>query len=137
MQKTEILNMINQYVKNTMIDYLEIKFTDTGSDYIEATMPIHQNTYNPAHILHGGAMMALAETVGSALSILLIDRKTKDIRGIEINGNHVKSAAEGNAIARATIIHKGKQTHVCEIKISDSEGNLLNVSRMTNMIVDK
>lgn len=137
MQKAEILTMINHHVKNTMIDYLEINFTDMGGDFLEATMPIHQNTYNPAQILHGGAMMALAETVGSALSYLFIDREKFDIRGVEINGNHVKSAANGSAIARATLIHKGKQTHVSEIRITDSDGNLLNISRMTNMIVDK
>lgn len=137
MQKAELLNMINHLVKNTMIDYLEIEFTDAGTDFIEASMPIHQNTYNPARILHGGAMMALAETVGSALSLLMIDRDLNDIRGIEINGNHVKSASDGFAIARATLVHKGRQTHVSEIKIKDSEGNLLNTSRMTNMIVEK
>lgn len=137
MNKAELLKMINAYVQDTMIDYLEIKFTDTGNDFIEATMPIHQNTYNPARILHGGAMMALAETVGSALSYLMIDREKKDIRGLEINGNHVKSASNGLATARATLIHNGKQTHVSEIKIIDDEGNLLNISRMTNMIVDK
>lgn len=137
MDKAEIVKMINHHVQNTMIDFLEIEFIDAGTDYLVATMPIHQNTYNPARILHGGAMMALAETVGSALSYLFIDREVKDIRGLEINGNHVKSASQGKAVAKATLIHKGKQTHVTEIKISDEEGNLLNISRMTNMIVDK
>lgn len=136
MQKEEIINMINHHVQGTMIDYLEIKFTDTGADFLEAKMPIHKNTHNPAKILHGGAMMALAETVGSALSYLFIDREKQDIRGLEINGNHVKSAASGFATAKASLIHKGKQTHVCEIRITDSDGNLLNISRMTNMIVD-
>lgn len=136
MQKQEIVAMINQHVQGTMIDYMGIEFIDAGTDYLEARMPIHKNTYNPAKILHGGAMMALAETVGSALSYLFIDRSKKDIRGLEINGNHVRSASGGYATARATLVHKGKQTHVCEIKISDDEGNLLNTSRMTNMIVD-
>lgn len=137
MQKKEIVEMINQHVQGTMIDFLEIEFTDAGDDFLEATMPIHKNTFNPAKILHGGAMMALAETVGSALSYLFIDREKQDIRGLEINGNHVKSASNGKATARAILTHKGRQTHVCEIKITDDNGNLLNISRMTNMIVEK
>ena len=137
MQKEEIIKMINHHVQGTMIDYLEIEFTDAGADFLVATMPIHKNTYNPAKILHGGAMMALAETVGSALSYLFIDREKQDIRGLEINGNHVKSSSSGKAKAQANLIHKGKKTHVCEIKITDDNGDLLNISRMTNMIVDK
>lgn len=136
MNKTEILAMINQHVQGTMIDYLGMKFTDVGQDFLEATMPVNQHTINPAKILHGGAMMALAETVGSALSYLLIDRQKQDVRGLEINGNHVKSAASGFVTARATMVHKGKSTHVSEIKIRDDKGNLLNISRMTNIVVN-
>lgn len=137
MSTNEIINMINHHVQGTMIDYLGIEFTDAGDDYLVATMPINKNTQNPAKILHGGAMMALAETVGSALSYLFIDRETQDIRGLEINGNHVKSESAGNATATATLVHKGRQTHVSEIKITNDDGKLLNISRMTNMIVDK
>jgi len=128
---------INEYVKNTMIDYLGIEFTKVGADFLEATMPVGTHTYNPAKILHGGAMMALAETVGSALSYLHIDMESQDIRGLEINGNHLKSASSGMVTARGQLIHKGKQTHVCEIKITNEEGILLNISRMTNMIITK
>ncbi len=137
MDKPEIIKKINHHVQGTMIDYLEMVFTDVGEDYLEATMPVNRNTHNPAKILHGGAMMALAESVGSALSYLFIANDKQEIRGIEINGNHVKSTSNGIVTARATIIHKGKQTHVSEIKITDNQGNLLNISRMTNIIVDK
>lgn len=137
MQKDDILNMINQQVQGTMIDYLGINFTNTGADFLEATMPVNANTQNPAKLLHGGAMMALVETVGSALSYLFIDRTKQDVRGLEINGNHVRSASIGMTVtARAVLVHKGRQTHVSEIKITNSEGKLLNTSRMTNMIVD-
>ncbi|MDA3893129.1 MAG: hotdog fold thioesterase [Salinivirgaceae bacterium] len=136
MDEAKIISEINNLVKNTMIDHLGIEFTKFGEDYIEATMPVNSNTINPARILHGGAMMALAETVGSALSLLLIDRETQDIRGLEINGNHVRSASSGIVTGRANLIHKGKQTHVSEIKITDQGGNLLNTSRITNMVVD-
>ncbi len=136
MDKKQMIEQINEYVKNTMIDYLDIKFTNIGNDFIEATMPVEAKTFNPAKILHGGAMMALAESVGSALSYLFIDRETQDIRGVEINGNHVRSTSSGKVTARATLIHKGKQTHVAEIKITDENNNLLNVSRMTNIIIE-
>jgi len=136
MDTKHIIENLNEYVKNTMIDYLGIRFTNAGDNFLEATMPVHSNTFNPARILHGGAMMALAETVGSALSYLFIDREQQDVRGIEINGNHVKSAKSGWVTAKATLIHKGRNTHVSEIKITDEQGNLLNISRMTNMIVN-
>ncbi len=137
MDKNQMIEQINEYVKDTMIEYLGIEFTNIGDNFIEATMPVEAKTHNPAKILHGGAMMALAESVGSALSYLFINRETQDIRGIEINGNHVRSASLGKVTARATLIHKGKQTHVSEIKITDNKNNLLNISRMTNMIIDK
>ena len=82
MNEREIIQYINNYVKNTLIDYLGIEFTKAGDNFIEATMPVEQKTYNPARILHGGAMMALAETVGSALSYLNINMETHDVRGL-------------------------------------------------------
>jgi 1,4-dihydroxy-2-naphthoyl-CoA hydrolase len=137
MDKQEILFQINEYVKNTLIDYLGIEFVDVGPDYLEARMPVNEHTHNPARILHGGALMALAESVGSALSFLFIDKEVYDARGVEINGNHLKSTPSGWVTARATLLHKGRSTHVCEIKIKDGEGHLINISRMTNMIVAK
>ncbi len=137
MNEEQIVDHFNELIKNTLMDHLDIRFTKIGSDFIEATMPVDSKTINPAQIIHGGALMALAESVGSALSYLFIDTGKQDVRGLDINGNHVKSASRGRVTARATLIHKGKQTHVSEIKIFDQEGNLLNISRMTNMIIDK
>jgi uncharacterized protein (TIGR00369 family) len=137
MDKNQILKHINEVVKGTMIEYLGIVFTAVGDNYIEATMPVSNKTNNPAKILHGGAMMALAESVGSALSYLFIDIEKQDVRGLDINGNHIRSVNEGIVTARATLIHKGKLTHVSEIKITDSNGQLLNISRMTNIVIDK
>jgi uncharacterized protein (TIGR00369 family) len=137
MQKGKIIDYINTITKGTLIEHLGIEFTNSGDDFIEATMPVEPKTYNPAQILHGGAMMALAETVGSALSYLFIDIDIQDVRGLDINGNHVRSVSNGKVKAKATILHKGKTTHVAEIKITDEEGRLLNISRMTNIIIDK
>lgn len=135
MEEQNTLNKINLLVQNTLMTHLGIKFVALDKNSITAKMPINNKTHNPAKILHGGAMMALAESVGSALSYLLIDPKQYDVRGLEINGNHIKSAKCGHATAKATIIHKGKTTHVSEIKITDDNDNLLNISRMTNIIV--
>lgn len=135
MEEQNTLNKINLLVQNTLMTHLGIEFVALNENSITAKMPINNKTHNPARILHGGAMMALAESVGSALSYLLIDPKQYDVRGLEINGNHIKSAKCGHATAKATIIHKGKTTHVSEIKITDDNGNLLNISRMTNIIV--
>ena len=137
MNEKEILYQLNQQVKNTLVEYLGMEFTKVGSDFIEASMPVNNKTINPAQILHGGALMALAETVGSALSYVFIDRSKQDVRGLEINGNHLKSAPiESKVTARASLVHKGKRTHVSEIRIVDENKNLLNLSRMTNMIID-
>ena len=133
MDKIEILN---QRAKGTMLEFLDIRFTAVGDDYLEATMPITERSCTPAKIGHGGALMALAETVGSCLSFLNIDPEKQDVRGLEINGNHL-SAATGTVTARATLLHRGRRTHVAEIKIRNQEGKLVNVSRMTNFVIDK
>jgi uncharacterized protein (TIGR00369 family) len=130
------LDLLNQRGKGTMIEFLGIRFTAAGDDYLEATMPINERTCTPARIGHGGAMMALAESVGSCLSFLNIDPEKQDIRGLEINGNHL-SAATGIVTARATLLHRGRRTHVSEIKIRNQEGKLVNVSRMTNFVIER
>ncbi len=137
MKTHPFINTINEHIKDTLMTYLGIEFTEATENSLTARMPIDRRTYNPARILHGGAMMALVESVGSALSFMFIDPEKQDVRGLELNGNHLKSAGSGYATATATIIHKGRRTHVCEVKITDDKGNLLNISRMTNFIVDK
>lgn len=126
--------MLNSRSNGTLMEFFGIKFTAVGDNWLEATMPISERNCTPARIGHGGAMMALAETVGSSLSLLNIDMKTQDIRGLDISGNHLK-AATGTVTARATMLHCGRTTHVCEIKITNQNGDLVNVSRMTNFVI--
>lgn len=128
------LEMLNSRSHGTLMEFFGIKFTAVGDNWLEATMPISERNCTPALIGHGGAMMALAETVGSSLSLLNIDMKTQDIRGLDISGNHLK-AATGTVTARATMLHCGRTTHVCEIKITNQNGDLVNVSRMTNFVI--
>lgn len=127
---------MNERTIGTLMDFMRIRFTAFGDDWLEATMPINERTCTPAKIGHGGALMALAESVGSSLSFLNIDMEKQDVRGLEIKGNHLK-AATGIVTARATLLHKGRTTHVCEIKIRNENGDLVNVSQMTNIVINR
>ena len=127
---------MNERTIGTLMDFMGIRFTDFGDDWLEATMPINERTCTPAKIGHGGALMALAESVGSSLSFLNIDMEKQDVRGLEIKGNHLK-AATGIVTARATLLHKGRTTHVCEIIIRNENGDLVNVSQMTNIVINR
>ncbi|MBR5167205.1 MAG: PaaI family thioesterase [Salinivirgaceae bacterium] len=130
------IDIMNERTIGTLMDFMGIRFTDFGDDWLEATMPINERTCTPAKIGHGGALMALAESVGSSLSFLNIDMEKQDVRGLEIKGNHLK-AATGIVTARATLLHKGRTTHVCEIKIRNENGDLVNVSQMTNIVINR
>lgn len=127
---------LNNFCKSTMIDHLGIEFTHFEEGKITATMPVDSRTVQPMRILHGGAIMALAETVGSTGSFTLIDAEKYYAVGMEINGNHVRSAKSGIVTAVATVIHKGKRSHVWDVKVRDEAGNLLSICRITNMVVE-
>jgi uncharacterized protein (TIGR00369 family) len=100
-------------------------------------MPVNPNVHQPLGQLHGGATAALAESVGSAASNFFIDRENQFVNGIQLSINHLKSKREGAVFATATIIHKGKTTHLWEVKIVDEAENLISVAKMTNIILSK
>lgn len=127
---------LNKLCNHTLVSHLGIQFTEVDKGKIVAIMPVDNKTVQPQGILHGGASMALAETVGSAGSILLVDPKKYFVVGLEIKGNHLSGVSAGFVKATATIIHKGKKTHVWDIKITDDNNQLVNVSRITNLIVE-
>ena len=127
----EKLNALSQ---GSMVSHLGIEFTALGPSFLEAEMPVDERTMQPFGILHGGATMALAETVGSGLSVAHLNPQEYAIKGLEINGNHLKSVDKGKVTARATYLHRGKNTHVVEIKMWDEEGELTAVARITNFI---
>ncbi|HAO15527.1 MAG TPA: thioesterase [Tenacibaculum sp.] len=138
MDKEKILQRLNQSNKNTLMETLDIEFIDLGENFITAKMPINPKVYQPFGLLHGGATAALAETVGSAASqCALIDSKTKITVGLELNINHIKSKKKGILYAKATAIHKGKTTHLWEIKIVDEKNDLISVCKLTNIVLDK
>ncbi len=137
MNNKEILNKLNSMTKNTLMDTLKIQYTEVGDDYLVATMPVNASVHQPMGLLHGGATVALAESVGSTASHLFVDSKNVEVRGIEITANHLRSKREGMVTATAKIIHKGKITHLWEIKIVDEKGKMISICKLTNIILTK
>lgn len=131
------LDQLNSTSQNTMVSYLGIEFTEIGSDYIEATMPVDHRTKQPIGLLHGGANVVLAETLGSVASSLTIDTEKYACVGLEINANHLKSVREGSVRGIAKPIHLGKSTQVWEIKIFNAGDKLCCISRITMAILEK
>jgi 1,4-dihydroxy-2-naphthoyl-CoA hydrolase len=137
MNKDKILEFCNAFSKNTLMQTLKIEFIDAGDGFLVAKMPVNSSVHQPMGLLHGGASVALAESVGSAASHFFIDNKTQEVRGIEISANHLKSIREGVVFGTARIIHKGRSLHLWEIKITDEAGNLISLCKLTNMVLMK
>lgn len=135
--KKNILESCSKYSKNTLMETLSIEYIDVGEGFLKAKMPVNSKVHQPMGLLHGGASVALAESVGSAASMLFSNPETEEIRGIEISANHLKSKREGEVFATANIIHKGKTLHLWEIKIEDEEGNLISLCKLTNIVMPK
>lgn len=131
-----MIDKLNEICRGTFISFLGIEFLDCGEDFIEARMPI-DNKLQPMGLLHGGASLALAETIASGGSYLLIDVEKYDVVGLQVSGNHLSSVSEGTLFARADIIHRGKKTHVWDVKIKSDAGKLISVTRVTMMIIKK
>lgn len=116
---------------------LGITFTHMGRDRVVAEMPVDGRTRQPMGLLHGGASVALAETVASVGAWLNVDPATKTAVGLEINANHIRAVRDGHVIATATPIHKGTTTQVWDIRITTRQGKLVCVSRCTMAVIDK
>ncbi|HLV46454.1 MAG TPA: PaaI family thioesterase [Flavobacterium sp.] len=137
MDKNKILVLCEKFSKNTLMETLHIEYVDVGEDFLTAKMPVNSTVHQPMGLLHGGASVALAESVGSAASMLFIDAEKYEVRGIEISANHLKSKREGEVFATARIIHKGSKLHLWEIKIIDENNQLISLCKLTNMILPK
>lgn len=122
-----------------MVGHLGIEFTAVGDDYLEATMPVDKRTKQPAGLLHGGASVALAETMGSIGAFLCVDTARYTVVGLEINANHMRSVTDGVVCGVARPLHIGKRTHVWQINIySDStKQHLICVSRITMAVLER
>lgn len=135
--KEKILKVCNESSKNTMMETLQIEYIDVGEDYLVGKMPVNSKVHQPDGVLHGGAMVALAESIGSTASYIFLDGKNFFVRGIEIAANHVKSVRDGEVFARATILHKGRTTQLWDIKITDAEDNLVSVCKLTTIALPR
>jgi uncharacterized protein (TIGR00369 family) len=119
------------------METLEIKYIDAGEDFLTATMPVNPRVHQPMGLLHGGASVALAESVGSAASMLFVDAEKQEVRGIEISANHLKAKREGIVTGTARLIHRGRTIHLWEIRITDEESNLICLCKLTNIVMPK
>jgi 1,4-dihydroxy-2-naphthoyl-CoA hydrolase len=128
---------LNKISKGSMMEHLGIEITETGTDYLCGKMPVDHRTKQPYGLLHGGASVVLAETLGSIGSNILIDQSTHYIVGLEINANHIKSVKDGYVFGKASIVHAGSKTHIWEIKITNEQNQLLCISRLTVMVIEK
>ena len=131
------IDAINQMGQNTLVEHLGIVITEVGSDYLVGKMPVDNRTQQPLGLLHGGASVVLAETLGSIGATLTVDRATQYCVGLEINANHVKSAREGFVYGVSKPIHIGKRTQIWEIKITNEQEELVCISRITMAVIDK
>lgn len=135
-EKVEV-DFLNKMGQNTMVEHLGILFTKVGDDSLEATMPVDTRTIQPMGLLHGGANVVLAETLGSVASSLIVDPKSHYCVGLEINANHLKSVTKGQVKGIAKPIHIGRRTHVWEIRIFSEREELTCISRLTIAVLEK
>ena len=129
--------ILNDLCRNSMVDHLAIEFTEVGDDYLKAIMPVEKFTQQPDGLLHGGASVALAETIGSVAANLVIDRTKKICVGLEINANHTRAKREGYVTGTARPVHLGNSTQIWEIKITDEQDRLVCISRLTMAVLDR
>ncbi|MCM3588463.1 hotdog fold thioesterase [Mesobacillus maritimus] len=122
--------------QQTLLETLGIEIIDVQKGKIVATMPVDGRTRQPFGLLHGGASVALAETVASMGAYELVDKQTQAVVGLEINANHVRSKREGVVTATGTVLHQGRKTMVWDIKITDEEGKLISISRCTIAVIE-
>ncbi len=127
---------LNQSSRNTLAEHLGIEFVELGADHLAARMPVDRRTHQPAGILHGGASVALAETVGSVAAGLCLDQGKKRIVGLEINANHVRPVRSGWVTGVARPLHLGRRTQIWEIRIHNHDDRLVCVSRLTVAVTD-
>jgi len=137
MEKQEKLKRINDSIQNTMTSTIGIEITDIGDDFICGKMPVDERTTQPFGLLHGGASVALAETLGSIGGGIKVYSNNETVVGIEINANHLKSAREGWVYGKATPIRIGKKIQVWDIRITNESDELVCVSRLTLAVIPK
>ena len=131
------VEQLQERSRNTLVDTIGIRVTEIGPDFVRATMPVNPRTHQPMGVLHGGASVALAETVGSLAASMCVDQSLYVCLGQEINANHLRPVSSGIVTATARPFHIGKRSHVWHIEIRDEQDKLVCVSRLTMAVVDR
>ncbi|MBS0421584.1 MAG: hotdog fold thioesterase [Proteobacteria bacterium] len=131
------VEQLRKYSRETLADTIDIRVTEIGSDFLRATMPVSPRTHQPMGVLHGGASVALAETIGSIAATLCVDQEKYVCLGQEINANHLRPVSSGIVTATARPFHIGKRSQVWHIEIRDEQDRLVCVSRLTMAVVDR
>lgn len=134
--KEEILEACNAMCENTLMETLDIQFIDVSEDTLIARMPVTPRVHQPNGVLHGGASVALAESVGSAAAFVFSESHDISIRGIEIAANHVKGIREGYVYAKASVLHKGRTTQLWQIRITNEADELISMIKLTTLTLD-
>lgn len=129
------LELVNRLVQGTAVTALGIEYTEIGDDYLRGTMPVDHRTVQPARILHGGASVLLAESLGSQAAYMCIDTQRFRCVGLEINANHVRAVTKGKVVGTARPVHLGRSTQIWEIRIETEEGALVCLSRLTMAVI--
>lgn len=131
------MESLNRMSRNTMMEYIGIEYTEVGPDSITARMPVDHRTHQPFGLLHGGASVVLAETLGSVAAYLCLDGEKQYAVGLDINANHIRAVRSGWVYGTAKPLHIGGKTHVWEIRITTEEGALVCISRITMAVLDR
>ncbi len=137
MKQENITNFVNNLCKNTLMEHLGMQFIEVEAGRVVATMPVDYRTVQPMGRLHGGATVALAESVGSIGSSFIVDTEKFHVLGVEISASHIGTTTENEVIALGTLIHHGKSSHVWEIRVQDKNDKLISLCRLTCRIIPK
>ncbi len=135
--KEYTVEALQEYSKNTILEHLGIELTKIGEDYLEGRMPVNEKTHRPGGILHGGASVVLAESLGSLAAWMCVDPEKYDTVGMEVNANHVRSVHNGCVYGKTTPLHIGRRTHIWEMILTNEQGKLVCISRITMAVVPK
>ncbi len=133
-KKDFTINDINQFREKTLVGHLDIKYLEKGDDFLTASMPVDERTHQPMGLLHGGASVVLAETLGSSASFMTLEDGYYSV-GLEIKANHIKSISEGRVVGTARPVHLGRTTQVWDINIKSDDNDLICISRLTMAVL--
>ncbi len=137
MEKEWSIERLNATSKGTLMERLGIEYLVVEEGYVKAKMPIDERTKQPMGLLHGGGSLALAETVAGIGSAIIVDLQLNDVRGSHLSANHVRAGKDGWVFAEAQLLHRGRNTHIWNIDITDEDGLLVSTCRLTNFIIPK